>query len=134
MKEFRVTRSAQLVARASALLLGAAAAFVLATPASARVLDKDMENLVAPQDPGTLRNGGHNTPQAVPEINGPGRVSTVGNVWLKTTNIGVMGNPFPANSSDPRISRPARGCRWARTTWARMSSRACFGAASPLCG
>src|SRR5690348_3491358 len=106
MKEFCVTRSAQLVARASALLLGAAAAFVLAAPASARVLDKDMENLVAPQDPGTLRNGGHNTPQAVPEINGPGRVSTVGNVWLKTTNIGVMGNPFPANSSDPSAQWP----------------------------
>jgi hypothetical protein len=103
MKEFRVTRSAQLVA----LMLGVAAAFV-AAPASARVMDKDMESLVAPADqqPGTYRNGGHYTPNAVPEINGPGRISTVGNVWLKTTNIGVMGNPFPANSSDPSAQWP----------------------------
>jgi hypothetical protein len=39
---------------------------------------------------------------AVPDINGPGAcVSTAGNVWIKTTNFGVMGNPFTANSSDP---------------------------------
>jgi hypothetical protein len=39
---------------------------------------------------------------AVPDVNGPGScVSTVGNVWIKTINIGVMGNPFTANSSDP---------------------------------
>jgi hypothetical protein len=98
-----VTRSAQLVA----LVLGVAVAFV-AAPASARVMDKDMESLVAPGDPqpGTYRNGGHYPPNAVPEINGPGRISTVGNVWLKTTNIGVMGNPFPANSSDPSAQWP----------------------------
>ena len=78
MKEFRVTRSARLVAGATALFLGTATAFLLATPASARVMDKDMESLVAPadQEPGSLRNGGHYTPNAVPEINGPGRIST----------------------------------------------------------
>ena len=42
----------------------------------------------------------------VPDINGPGHVSTVGNVWMKTTNIGVMGNPFTANSSDPSAQWP----------------------------
>jgi hypothetical protein len=45
--------------------------------------------------------GGQNSVFAVPEINGPGRVSTVGNVWMKTTNVGIMGNPFTANSTDP---------------------------------
>ena len=100
-----MTRSALKVVRGAALLLGAVLTFVLAPGASARVLDKDLEGMVAPtvsgdEQPGTIR-GGHYSPQAVPEINGPGRVSTVGNVWLKTTNIGVMGNPFPANSSDP---------------------------------
>lgn len=40
-------------------------------------------------------------PTAVPDIYGPGKVSTVGNVWMKSTNIGVLGNPFTAISSDP---------------------------------
>jgi len=38
---------------------------------------------------------------AVPDIYGPGKVSTVCNVWMKTTNIGALGNPFTAQSSDP---------------------------------
>jgi hypothetical protein len=38
---------------------------------------------------------------AIPEISGPGRVTTAGRLWMKTTNIGYMGNPFPALSSDP---------------------------------
>ena len=102
-----MTRSALRVVRGTALLVGAMLVFVLAPNASGRVLDKDLEGLVAPTvtsgdgQPGSLRGGGHYSPNAVPEINGPGRVSTVGNVWLKTTNIGVMGNPFTANSSDP---------------------------------
>jgi hypothetical protein len=37
----------------------------------------------------------------VPDIYGPGKVSTVCNVWMKTTNIGTIGNPFTAQSSDP---------------------------------
>src|SRR5262249_57954811 len=57
---------------------------------------------------GTLRQGGGGFvhPEDVPDINGPGHVSTVGNVWMKTTNIGVMGNPFTANSSDPSAQWP----------------------------
>ena len=113
-KEFRVNRSTHVVLRA---VLGAAAiglALAAAIPATARVLDAEMKALVdssaaaANAEPGSLRNGGHGplSPQAVPEINGPGRVSTVGNVWLKTTNIGVMGNPFTANSSDPSAQWP----------------------------
>ena len=88
-KEFRVNRSSQVVlqgvlgAMALGLVLG------VASPASGRVLDGDMKAFVdsssaaANAAPGTLRGGGHGpfSPQAVPEINGPGRVSTVGNVW-----------------------------------------------------
>ena len=66
-----------------------------------------------PLDPATRIGGGaagggqgpYDT-HAVPEINGPGRVSTAGNVWLKTTNIGILGNPFTAQSSDPSAQWP----------------------------
>ncbi len=44
--------------------------------------------------------------QAVPDINGPGFVTTAGNLWMKTTNIGFMGNPFPALSADPGAQWP----------------------------
>ncbi|HEV8480040.1 MAG TPA: hypothetical protein VGR66_04535 [Candidatus Eisenbacteria bacterium] len=40
-------------------------------------------------------------PNAVPEIFGPGRVTTFCNMWMKVTNIGVVGNPFTNTSSDP---------------------------------
>src|SRR5690349_20553802 len=106
MKELRVTRSAP---RWAAPLLGAALVAVLAPCVQAHVVDKDIDGTYAPKDPGANAGptrGGHYSPQAVPEINGPGRVSTVGNVWLKTTNIGVMGNPFTANSSDPSAQWP----------------------------
>jgi hypothetical protein len=43
---------------------------------------------------------------AVPEIGGPGRVTTAGRLWMKSTNIGHMGNPFPALSSDPGAQWP----------------------------
>jgi hypothetical protein len=41
------------------------------------------------------------SPTAVPEIFGPGKVTTYCNVWMKVTNIGVLGNPFTNTSSDP---------------------------------
>lgn len=41
----------------------------------------------------------------VPDISGFGKITRAGNVWMKTTNIGVMGNPFTAISSDP-------SCQW----------------------
>jgi hypothetical protein len=45
-------------------------------------------------------------PHAPPDIVGPGTcVSTAGNVWIKTTNLGVMGNPF-AQSPDPSAQWP----------------------------
>ena len=46
------------------------------------------------------------TPDDTPDIFGPGKVSTVGNMWVKTTNIGVIGNPFTAVSSDPSAQWP----------------------------
>src|SRR5262245_37833779 len=45
-------------------------------------------------------------PQDVPDIDGFGKVTRAGNVWIKTTNIGVMGNPYTAISSDPSAQWP----------------------------
>jgi hypothetical protein len=44
-------------------------------------------------------------PMDVPDISGFGKITRAGNVWMKTTNIGVMGNPYTAISSDP-------SCQW----------------------
>jgi hypothetical protein len=44
--------------------------------------------------------------QAEPDILGSGHVSTAGNLWLKTTNIGLIGNPFTAQSGDPSAQWP----------------------------
>ena len=41
------------------------------------------------------------TPNAIPDIYGPGAVLTVGNVVMKVTNYGVIGNPYTNISSDP---------------------------------
>ena len=40
------------------------------------------------------------TPLAIPDIFGPGSVLNVGNVVMKVTNLGCLGNPF-VSSSDP---------------------------------
>ncbi len=45
-------------------------------------------------------------PHAVPEIGGPGRITSAGRLWMKATNIGVMGNAYPALSSDPAAQWP----------------------------
>ena len=45
-------------------------------------------------------------PAAVPDIFGPGAVLTVGNVQMKVTNYGVLGNPFTNISSDPSAQWP----------------------------
>ena len=45
-------------------------------------------------------------PAEAPDIAGSGWISTAGDVWLKTTNIGVIGNPFTALSSDPSAQWP----------------------------
>ncbi|NOT34199.1 MAG: hypothetical protein HOP12_08535 [Candidatus Eisenbacteria bacterium] len=43
---------------------------------------------------------------AIPDIFGPGAVLTVGNVYLKLTNNGIIGNPFTNLSSDPSLQWP----------------------------
>src|SRR5262245_51357768 len=48
-----------------------------------------------------VRSPGGLGPNAVPEIFGPGKVSTFCNMWMKVTNIGVVGNPFTNTASDP---------------------------------
>jgi hypothetical protein len=40
-------------------------------------------------------------PTDVPDIFGPGAVLTVGNIFMKVTNFGFVGNPFTNLSSDP---------------------------------
>ena len=54
---------------------------------------------------GRIGGGGY-APTAVPDIVGPGHVTTTSRLWLKTTNIGVMGNPFTAESDDPAAQWP----------------------------
>ena len=41
------------------------------------------------------------SPTDIPDIYGPGAVLNIGNVHMKVTNMGVIGNPFFATSSDP---------------------------------
>ncbi len=85
------------------------AGFVLpwSTPALARIwTDTPIDDATLLPAPGGANGGTPYSLQAVPEINGPGRVSTAGNVWMKTTNIGILGNPFTAQSTDPSAQWP----------------------------
>ena len=50
-------------------------------------------------------SGRRATPLAIPDIFGAGSVLNVGNVVMKVTNNGVIGNPFTNVSSDP-------SCQW----------------------
>ena len=73
--------------RVAPLLLAVAVAVIAAAPARAAVAPSDKID-------------------AAPDIVGPGTcVSSAGNVWIKTTNIGVMGNPF-TTSPDPSAQWP----------------------------
>ena len=45
-------------------------------------------------------------PAAVPDIIGPGAVLNVGNVFMKVTNLGLIGNPFLNLSNDPSAQYP----------------------------
>ena len=40
-------------------------------------------------------------PADIPDVFGPGAVLTVGNIFMKVTNLGTLGNPFTNVSSDP---------------------------------
>src|SRR5262245_50574582 len=78
---------------------------VLPSSVSARSFSPDMST-AAPPD-ATLRSGTNRaaTPAALPDIFGPGSVLNVGNVFMKITNTGVLGNPF-TTSSDPSMQWP----------------------------
>ena len=47
------------------------------------------------------------SPSSLPDIFGPGHVLTAGNLFMKVTNNGVLGNPFTSLSSDPSAQWPA---------------------------
>jgi hypothetical protein len=88
------------VARSIPRALVLAAALALAAPGSAHAHPEPGEEPNADPAAGALPRHPVET-QAPPDIVGPGAcVSTAGNVWIKTTNIGVMGNPF-VQSADP---------------------------------
>src|SRR5690349_10719350 len=94
--------------------LGLAAAIGgLAMPAAARMrpedpeyqglmgYEKEVEARVQLIQSG--RRGAH--PLPIPDIFGAGSVLNVGNVVMKVTNNGIIGNPFTNVSSDP-------SCQW----------------------
>src|SRR5262249_54105048 len=66
----------------------------------------EQEVMAQMQGGNVARRGGK--PLAVPDIFGPGSVLTVGNVIMKVTNNGLIGNPF-ITSSDP-------SCQWPGTS------------------
>ena len=94
-----------------ALLLLTAAAASYVSPAAARVgeTDPEYQDLQALKAEWEARLGGNTTggikpgaqPAAIPDIFGTGAVLTVGNVFRKVTNYGLVGNPFTNVSSDP---------------------------------
>lgn len=96
-----------------ALLLAALAS--LAAPAAARLRETDPEyhDLLELQkewrvgafENTTAQGKPSARPADVPDIFGPGAVLTVGNLFMKVTNFGLVGNPFTNVSSDP-------SCQW----------------------
>lgn len=66
-----------------------------------RALDETPQTVAnAPGAAVGQRGRGGARPAAIPDIFGPGAVLTVGNVYMKVTNVGGFGNPF-TTSSDP---------------------------------
>jgi hypothetical protein len=61
---------------------------------------------VPPKNLRSLPKGRTAQPADIPDIYGPGAVLTAGNVFMKVTNFGVIGNPYPALSSDPSAQWP----------------------------
>ena len=93
--------------RSLVVLVLASFSLSLAAPVFARVwTDYALDPATVLSGGSSSHSGGPMETQAVPEINGPGRVLTAGNVWMKTTNIGILGNPFTAQSTDPSAQWP----------------------------
>lgn len=97
----------------AALMLAVVA--VAASPALARMQENDpeyrdlleleKEYQVGPYANATASGKPAARPAAIPDIFGPGAVLTVGNLFMKVTNYGLVGNPFTNVSSDP-------SCQW----------------------
>jgi hypothetical protein len=103
------------------------AALLLCLPAVAHAR-VDFE-FPAPAD-ATARPNGVRT-QAVPAIAGPGAVTTASRLWLKATNLGIMGNAFPAQSSDPSAQWPGSSGVEHLFYWGLWVGAAIPGAATP---
>ena len=95
-------------------LLLAALGGSLARSAAAHVQETDPEyqdlqilkaEWEARQNAGSSKGKPIASPSAIPDIFGSGSVLTVGNVYMKVTNNGLVGNPFTQVSSDP-------SCQW----------------------
>lgn len=82
------------------LALGALASSPGRALAEAPADRKSLDPPVARTRPGSLR------PLDRPDIVGDGKITRAGNLWVKTTNIGYIGNPFTALSSDPAAQWP----------------------------
>jgi len=94
------------------LFAALASMLAMATVAHARLDPVEMEALKQIEALAGARagvGGRTATPSAIPDIYGPGAVLNVGNVVMKVSNFGVIGNPFPAISSDP-------SCQWPGTS------------------
>jgi hypothetical protein len=69
-------------------------------------LEAYQREVMARMDAASNRRGAR--PLAIPDIFGPGAVLDVGNVVMKVTNNGFVGNPLPQISSDPSCQWPGK--------------------------
>lgn len=70
------------------------------------ITSEELDQAYVQSFPQTLRAPGA-SPTALPDIFGPGAVLRAGNVVMKVTNIGIIGNPF-ATSTDPSGQWPGQ--------------------------
>jgi len=97
-------------------LTAAAIVCALAAPAWSRMtpdspeqqmFDEYQREVMARMDASASGRRG-SRPLAIPDIFGPGAVLDVGNVVMKVTNFGLVGNPFTNVSSDPSCQWPGK--------------------------
>jgi len=112
-KESERMRSSVRAIRMGVWALAMAGAF--SAPALARLSPDDPEyqgfreyekEVLARMSPASGRAGAR--PMAIPDVFGPGAVLDVGNVVMKVTNFGLVGNPFTNISSDPSCQWPGK--------------------------
>ncbi|MEP7028367.1 MAG: hypothetical protein ABI960_07220, partial [Candidatus Eisenbacteria bacterium] len=115
-------------ARVPLLALLAVAAWLWPRPGAARVTFEFPQPAVEGRAPGRPNGIG---PQAVPDVRGPGHVTTTSRVWLKATNLGIMGNAYPSLSSDPSAQWPGSSGVEHLFYWGLWVGAAIPGARSP---